>query len=247
MYCLVKTLQPVVAVFCLAILQATVFAATNATERRTFELGSGNVTLFCGNRNLSSSTVLTWSKGAIVLMNITSHNSTLVLFNLTAETSGLYICRANSSRILRRVQLTVGTNDTGIGREEQELPEDEGLVKADYIAIAIGLGLTTFIVVSMAVLLYRAEKRRKHMEYMNRWRITVKGHENMAVIEEDNMTKPVSRNDFYLRNGHKAAHKTERNKPAEYHWLETLGRKVDETDGNANNIRASMWRATAYV
>lgn len=61
------------------------------------------------------------------------------------------------------------------GEEEEEEIQDEGLTDVDNIAIALGLGLTTFIVVSMAVLLYRAEKRRRHAKYMQKWRITVKG------------------------------------------------------------------------
>ncbi|KAL9974738.1 hypothetical protein ACROYT_G011818 [Oculina patagonica] len=258
MYGVVRTIQLSLAVFCLALLRVTVFAqcgATNQTNEApeirmlTFELGS-NVTLFCGNINLSSSTELSWSRGENILLNITSHNSTLVLSNLTEEGNGLYICMANSSQILRKVQLSMRTNgaDNG-GEEEEEEIQDEGLTDVDNIAIALGLGLTTFIIVSMAVLLYRAEKRRRHAKYMQKWRITVKGRENMAVEEEIITTKPVSKNDFHLRNGPRAGHKHARANmtPAEYRWLETLGRE-NEIDGNQNRIgAASMWRATAYV
>lgn len=48
--------------------------------------------------------------------------------------------------------------------------EDGGLTKIDYTAIALGLGLTVFIVVSMALLLCRAEKRRKKEMCMRRWK-----------------------------------------------------------------------------
>ena len=83
----------------------------SATEEKTFELGS-NVTLTCGNiSNLSSSTELSWRKGDNVLLNTTSHNeSSLVLINLKEEANGLYVCKANSSQILRSVQLSLATN-----------------------------------------------------------------------------------------------------------------------------------------
>ena len=70
------------------------------------------MTLTCGNvSNLSSSTELSWSKGDHVLLNITFHNeSSLVLTDLTEEASGLYVCKANSSQILRGVQLNLATN-----------------------------------------------------------------------------------------------------------------------------------------
>ena len=78
------------------------------TETQTIEEG-GNVNLACGDRNHSSSTVLSWSKdGEDVLVNITSFNqSMLVLSNLETSGSGLYVCTANSSVVLRRVRLTV--------------------------------------------------------------------------------------------------------------------------------------------
>ena len=78
------------------------------TESQTIEEG-GNVNLTCGDRNHSFSTVLSWSKdGEDVLVNITSFNqSMLVLYNLERSGSGLYVCTANSSVVLRRVRLTV--------------------------------------------------------------------------------------------------------------------------------------------
>ena len=83
----------------------------SATEEKTFELGT-RLTLTCGNiSNLSSSTVLSWSKGDSVLLNTTYHNeSSLVLTNLTEEANGLYVCKANSSQILRSVLLSLVTN-----------------------------------------------------------------------------------------------------------------------------------------
>lgn len=78
------------------------------TETQTIEEG-GNINLTCGDRNHSSSTVLSWNKdGEDVLVNITSFNqSILVLSNLETSGSGLYVCTANSSVVLRRVRLTV--------------------------------------------------------------------------------------------------------------------------------------------
>ena len=75
----------------------------------------------------------------------------------------------------------------GGGGEEEEEDTQDGLTDVDYIAIALGLGLTTFIVVSMAVLLYRAEKRRKRAKYMQRWRITVKGRVSSKQLLIDNL------------------------------------------------------------
>ena len=95
------------------------------TEIKTFELGS-NVTFCCGNGNLSSSTLLSWSKEENVLVNITSNNSTLVLSNLTAEDSGLYVCAANSTLQLRRVQLNMRTNGKYPCRVF--IPNDQALV-----------------------------------------------------------------------------------------------------------------------
>lgn len=83
----------------------------SATDVKTFELGS-NVTLTCGNiSNLSSSTELSWTKGDIVLLNTTFLNeSSLVLTDLEEEASGLYVCKANLSQILRSVQLSLAIN-----------------------------------------------------------------------------------------------------------------------------------------
>lgn len=80
----------------------------SGTETQTIEEG-GNVNLTCGDSNHSSTTVLSWSKdGEDVLVNITSFNqSMLVLSNLERSSSGLYVCTANSSVVLRRVRLTV--------------------------------------------------------------------------------------------------------------------------------------------
>jgi len=132
------------------------------------------VTLTCGNiSNLSSSTELSWRKGDNVLLNTTSHNeSSLILTDLTEEANGLYVCKANSSQILKSVQLSLATNDDEDGEEEMEV---QGLTETDYTAIALGLGLTVFIVVSMAILLCRAEKRRKQERCMRRWKKTAKG------------------------------------------------------------------------
>lgn len=249
---LARTLLPALAIFCLAQLRLTVFA-TNATEEKTFELGS-NVTLTCGNiSNLSSSTELSWRKGDNVLLNTTSHNeSSLILTDLTEEANGLYVCKANSSQILRSVQLSLATNDDEDGEEEMEV---QGLTETDYTAIALGLGLTVFIVVSMAILLCRAEKRRKQERCMRRWKKTAKGSENMAV-EEEVTRKPIPKNDYHFKNGSGAGHMQPAPAgrsdmtPAEYRWLETLGREpyyeVDR-DSDVNSIGGTMWESTAYV
>ena len=59
--------------------------------------------------------------------------------------------------------------------QEEEIIPDEGFTKVDAIALALGLGLTIFLTVSIALLLYRAEMRRREMKYSNRWKISVKG------------------------------------------------------------------------
>ena len=41
----------------------------------------------------------------------------------------------------------------------------------DIIAIILGLALTAFLVVSILLLLYRAEKRRKETKYVDRWQV----------------------------------------------------------------------------
>lgn len=218
-----------------------------ATEEKTFELGS-NVTLTCGNNsNLSSSTELSWRKGDNVLLNTTSHNeSSLVLNNLTEEANGLYVCKANSSQILRSVQLSLATN--GDDEDGEEETEDGVLTKVDYTAIALGLGLTVFIVVSMAILLCRAEKRRKQERCMRRWKKSGKGNENMAV-EEEVMRKTKPKTDYHLKNGSEAGHRSDMT-PAEYRWLETLGREPyyePDRDSDVNSIGGTMWESTAYV
>ena len=43
----------------------------------------------------------------------------------------------------------------------------------DIIAIILGLALTAFIVVSILLLLYRAEKRRKETKYVDRWQVDI--------------------------------------------------------------------------
>ena len=70
--------------------------------------------------------------------------------------------------------LAVSISGTEPEQEEDVIP-GEGLTKIDIIAIVIGLGLTTFLVVSIAVLLYRAQKRLNEAKYMNRWKISVEG------------------------------------------------------------------------
>lgn len=73
-------------------------------EDKTFEPGE-NITLVCGNGSLSSSTFLKWTKDENILFNTTSHNISLVLSNLTKEDAGLYICTANNSKVLKKIQL----------------------------------------------------------------------------------------------------------------------------------------------
>jgi len=230
-----------VGVFCLALLQASAFA-TNVIDLQTFELGS-NVTLTCGNSNLSSATVLSWSKDERLLVNITSNNSTLVLSNLTANGSGLYVCSANSSIILRRVRLAITTRGTVPEQEEEFIP-DERLTKIDIIAIVIGLGLTTFLVVSIALLLYRAQKRLNEAKYMNRWKISVKRQENMTV-EEEFIKRPLPGSAFYITTI------PDRPPPAyrkPMHFMkDNYGIKY-EADENANNSEGILqWRFTAYL
>lgn len=93
-----------------------IFSAHSVAEVQMFEEGS-HVNLTCGSANLSSSTELSWSKDQIVFVNTTSSNSALILFNLTANDSGLYVCIANASITLRRVQLVI------------EIMEGESLLK----------------------------------------------------------------------------------------------------------------------
>ena len=46
----------------------------------------------------------------------------------------------------------------------------------DIIAIILGLGLTVFLVVSILLLLYRAEKLRKETKYVDGWQVDVRTH-----------------------------------------------------------------------
>lgn len=46
----------------------------------------------------------------------------------------------------------------------------------DIIAIILGLALTAFLVVSILLLLYRAEKRRKETKYVDRWQVDIQTH-----------------------------------------------------------------------
>ena len=82
-------------------------------------------------------------------------------------------CLVISFAVLSRLFQFLG--DDGVGEEDEVEEGETGLTNVDYIAIALGLGLTSFIVVSMAVLVYKAEKRRKHDKLMKRWRVIVKG------------------------------------------------------------------------
>ena len=43
----------------------------------------------------------------------------------------------------------------------------------DIIAIILGLAFTAFLVVSILLLLYRAEKRRKETKYVDRWQVDI--------------------------------------------------------------------------
>ena len=72
-------------------------------------------------------------------------------------------------------------------------------------------------------------------------------------MEEEITTKPVWKNDFHLKNGSGAGQKpTARSDmtPAEYRWLETLGREPyyePDQDSDVNSIGGTMWESTAYV
>lgn len=57
-------------------------------------------------------------------------------------------------------------------QEETATPQ-EGLTRVDIIAIILGLALTAFLVVSILLLLYRAEKRRKETKYVDRWQVDI--------------------------------------------------------------------------
>lgn len=245
MFCGFRTFRLSLALCCLALFRVAVFAS-NEPEEKTFEPGE-NITLVCGNGNLSSSTLLRWTKDDETLLNTTSHNISLVLSNLTTEDAGLYICKANNSKVLKEIRLVSSTGDqeeTGQPPEEQ----DEGLSDVDYIAIALALGLTVIIIIFIAIFLVLAVRRRENEYHKKRWRVNVNGNEN-AAVEEDNPRKPdYPRNDFQVRKALRGPHKSSRqhNRPAEYHWLETLGRN-EEPDGNANGPGRPMYQYTAYV
>lgn len=73
-------------------------------------------------------------------------------------------------------------------------------------------------------------------------------------VEEEITTKPASKNDLYLKNGSGAGHKPYAGRsdmtPAEYRWLETLGREPyyePDRDSDINSIGGTMWESTAYV
>lgn len=245
MFCGVIIHRLSLALCCLALFQVTVFAS-NEPEDKTFEPGE-NITLVCGNGSLSSSTFLKWTKDENILFNTTSHNISLVLSNLTKEDAGLYICTANNSKVLKKIQL-VSPSDVQEETEQPPEEQDDGLSNVNYIAIALALGLTVFIIVFMAVFLYRAQRRRKNEYYKRRWRVNVNGNQNVAV-EEENVRKPgYPINDFQVRMAPKGPRKSSRqnNRPAEYHWLETLGRD-EQPDGNANAPGRPMYQYTAYV
>ena len=68
-------------------------------------------------------------------------------------------------------------------------------------------------------------------------------------MEEDVMRKPIPKHDYHLKNGAGAGHRSDMT-PAEYRWLETLGREpYYEPDRNSdvNSIGGTMWESTAYV
>lgn len=244
-------------IFCMVVLQVVPLAA-NVAEVQMFEEGS-HVNLTCGSANLSSSTELSWSKDQIVFVNTTSSNSALILFNLTANDSGLYVCIANASITLRRVQLVIEIMEGTEPGEEEEIIPDEGLTKIDIIAIVVGLGLTTFLVVSIALLLYRAEARRREAKYQSRWKISV-NEQVKTSVEEELVKIPPSRRAFYLSTGREPNRLPPRYKKPMNYRVDNRG-MIYEVDGNANNDNNNdnnnnnsnnndgilQWRYTAYL
>lgn len=218
----------------------------SVTEIQTIEEG-GNVNLTCGDRNHSSSTVLSWSKdGEDVLVNITSFNqSMLVLSNLERSGSGLYVCTANSSVVLRRVRLTV-MKDVTPEQEETATPQ-EGLTRVDIVAIILGLALTAFLVVTILSLLYRAEKRRKKTKYVDRWQVDIQTQENMSVEELTRI--PPSRRAFFMRTGRELNRPPPPYRKPTSQVSDSYGTKyvVDENANENNNDRILQWRFTAYL
>ena len=68
-------------------------------------------------------------------------------------------------------------------------------------------------------------------------------------MEEEVMRKPIPKNDYHLTNGSGTGHRSDVT-PAEYRWLETLGREPyyePDRDSDVNSIGGTMWESTAYV
>ena len=68
-------------------------------------------------------------------------------------------------------------------------------------------------------------------------------------MEEEATRKPIPKNDYHLKNGTGAGHNSDKT-PAEYRWLETLGREPyyePDRESDVNSIGGTMWESTAYV
>ena len=64
----------------------------------------------------------------------------------------------------------------------------------DIIAIILGLALTAFIVVSILLLLYRAEKLRKKTKYVDRWQVDIQTHVSRDSRDQKRKTNDKFRN-----------------------------------------------------
>ena len=76
-------------------------------------------------------------------------------------------------------------------------------------------------------------------------------------VEEEGMEKPIPKNEFHLKNGagsgaghlQPPAGRSDM-APAEYRWLETLGRVPyyeTDRDSDVNSIGGTMWKSSVYV
>lgn len=76
-------------------------------------------------------------------------------------------------------------------------------------------------------------------------------------LEEESVKKPIPKNDLHLKNGAGSGAGRMQPRagrsdvtPAEYRWLETLGRDPyyePDRDSDVDSIGGTMWKSTTYI
>lgn len=160
---------------------------------------------------------LRWERDGVTIKDTDEGVAVLKKSNATLEESHLFVAVTDSER--RGNYICVARNAEGEVKMTFTIDEylQEGLTSTDKAAIGISIGLTSFFVISIAILLKRGSNQMKKSDRRQRARTlsqsshsSLSGAETIALVH----STPNNDDDKEIRDGAAANHDPERDRPA---------------------------------